>query len=166
MKIVPRLLFQCIGAVTLVLCVWGCYLAISTIRSFRHFPVRPELPFFRMALWTMSAIDAFLLVGVSFASFRLLRLKPNAALTYTCTVLASVGWAFAPGFLWLLPNGVGMSIGAASGISHMGTGPLILFPIPFIYPLASVVLVNIAWRRLKPSKSDVTLPQQEKPSPA
>lgn len=157
MKMIWKPLLQGIGAVTLAFCVWGCYYwIVVAMREFRQPLGDPEAPFFRAAFWTMSALDAILLLGIAFASFKLLRLKPKAALIYTIMVLASVVWAFAPGLLWTLPNGVGRSIGAASGVGSMGTGPLIMFPIPFVYPLASVALVNVAWRRLKPLKSDVT----------
>jgi hypothetical protein len=148
-------LLQGIGAVTLAFCVWGCcYWVVAAMREFRHPLGDPEAPFFRAAFWTMSAIDAVLLVAIAFASFQLLRLRPKAAMIYTCFVLASVAYALGPGLLWTLPNGVGRSIAAASGIGSVGTGPLMMFPIPFVYPLISVVLVNIARQRLKSANPD------------
>jgi len=153
MKIWESLL-RGIGAVTLAFCAWGCYYwVVAAVRVCRHPLADPEFPFFRTAFWTMSSIDATLLALIAFASLQLLRLRPKAAIIYTCTVLASVVYAFAPGSLWLIPNGIGRSIAAASGIGSMGTGPLMTFPVPFAYPLISVVLVSVGRWKLKSAKS-------------
>ena len=44
-----------------------------------------------------------------------------------------------------IPNGIGMTIAAASGVGSVGTGPLVFYPFPFVYPLVSIALVNFAW---------------------
>ena len=145
-----RLLFQSVGVITLALTFWGCYYwTATTWRQFRHPLVDSKAPYFREAFWTLSAIDAALLVIMGFACIQVLRLRPKAAVIYTCSVLALITYAFGIGFLWLLPNGVGVSIGAASGVGSIGTAVLLFYPVPFVYPLLSVVLVNVAWHRLK-----------------
>jgi len=144
------LLSKGVGVITLGLTVWGCYYwAAAAVSEFRHPLVDSKAPYFREAFWTLSAVDAALLVIVGFASIQVLRLRPKAAVIYTCSVLALIAYAFGPGLLWLLPNGIGISIAAASGIGSMGAGVLLFYPVPFVYPLVSVVLVNFAWHRLK-----------------
>jgi hypothetical protein len=145
-----RLLLHGVGIVTLALAVWGCYYwATTALSELRHPFSDSKAPFFRAAFWTMSAIDATFLAAIVLASIKLLQSRPNAALIYTCIFLALIAYAFVPGFLWLLPNGIGTSIAAASGVGSTGTGPLIFFPLPFVYPLVSIVLVNLARYRLK-----------------
>lgn len=145
-----RLLLQTVGALNLALSVVGCYtLAITAVTLSRAPHTRPREPYFYAAFWTMSGIDAaFLLIFVC-VSMMLLRLHPWAATAHTCTILALIVYAFVPGLLWLLPHGVGESIAGASGVGNMGIAVLLFFPVPYLYPLISVVCVNIARLRLK-----------------
>jgi len=145
-----RLLLQGVGLITLALSVWGCdYWATTAVSEVRHPLSDSKAPFFRAAFWTMSVIDVAFLVAIMFASIKLLQSRPNAAFIYTCIFLSLIVWAFAPGALWTLPNGIGTSIAAASGVGSLGTGPLVFFPFPFVYPLVSILLVNFAWYRLR-----------------
>lgn len=156
-------LLRGIGAVTLAFCVWGCYDWIyAATRVYRHPLADGATPYFRVAFWTMSSIDAIILATIAFASLRLLRLRPKSAMIYTCSVVGSVVYAFAPGLFWLLPNGAGRSIAAASGIGSMGTGPLMMFPIPFAYPLISVVLVSVGRWKLKSANPDLAVIREVK----
>jgi hypothetical protein len=165
MKIWESLL-RGIGGVTLAFCVSGFYYwGLAALRVFRHPFTSPEAPFFRAAFWTMSCIDAILLAAIAFASFQLVRLRPKAAIIYACSVLASVAYAFLPGSLWLIPNGIGRSIAAASGVGSMGTAPLMMFPIPFAYPLISVVLVSVGRWKIKSANADLASIQHVKTAP-
>ena len=145
-----RLLLQIVGAVNLALSAVGFYALTTTALAIsRHPHTNPQEPFFYAAFWTMSGIDAgFLLLFVS-VSIILLRARPWAAITYTCTVVALFVYAFTPGLLWLLPDGVGSSIAGASGVGNMGVGVLLFFPVPYLYPVLSVLCVNFARLRLK-----------------
>ena len=161
-----ELLLRGIGAVTLAFCVWGSYYwSVVALRELRHPLADPAVPFFRTAFWIMTSIDAILLAAIAFASLQLLNLRPKAAIIYTCSVLASVVYAFGPGSFWLIPHGIGRSIAAASGISGMGTGPLLMFPVPFAYPLISVVLVSVGRWKLKSANSDLASTEQVKIAP-
>ena len=145
-----RLLLQSIGVITLALSAWGCYDWVITARSeFQHPILDSQAPFFRAAFWTLTAIDAAFVAAIIFAAIKLVQSRPNGALIYSCILGALIVYAFAPGALWLLPNGVGTSIAAASGIGSMGTGPLMFYPFPFVYPVVSIVLVNFARYRLR-----------------
>ncbi len=162
---IRKFLLRGIGAITLTFCVWGSYFwGVVALRELRH-PADPEVPFFRTAFWIMTSIDAILLAAIAFASLQLLNLRPKAAIIYTCSVLASLVYAFGPGSFWLIPNGIGRSIAAASGISGMGTAPLLMFPIPFAYPLISVVLVSVGRWKLKSANSNLASTEQVKIAP-
>ena len=145
-----RLLLQTVGALNLVFSAVGFYaLTATALVISRHPYTNPKEPFFYAAYWTMSGIDVALLLAVVYVSIMLIRLHPRAAVTYTCMVAALFVYAFALGLLWLLPHGVGSSVAGASGVGSMGVGVLLFFPVPYLYPLLSVLCVNIAQLRLK-----------------
>ncbi len=146
-----RLLLRIIGALDLALALIGCYTetipALSILRNPRGF--NPREPFFPVAFWTMTAIDATFLIAFIVVGIMLLRLWRGAAIAHTCVAFVAVVYAFFPGFLWLLPYGMGASIAGASGVADLGLGLLVIYPVPFLYPLVSIVCVNIAQYRLK-----------------
>ena len=108
----------------------------------------PQLPLFRVAFFTMSALDALLLTGMVLVAVRLMKLERKAATSYTWLILAMIAYKSGLGVLWLLPDPIGRSIGAATGIGSMGLVLLLVYPIPFVYPLVSVMIVNLARHKL------------------
>ena len=144
-------LSQAIGAISLILSAIGYYLSIDTLAvELRHGArYEPETPFFREAFFTMTAIDAAFLVAVVLASIALIRLKPKAAKVYTVVMLSLVVYELGVGVLWALPAPFGRSIASASGVGSMGSAPLLLWPVPLVYPLVSVVIVNLARHKLR-----------------
>jgi len=149
-------LMRLIGAASLVLCAWGSYLLIDIIGRERHHPLfLPQAPLVRQAFFVLNAMDAVFLLAIAFASIWLLLIKPHATRIYTWSIAVLVAYEIAVGALWVLPNPAGVSIAAASGVGSMGTSPLILFPVPFAYPLISVAVVNVARHRLKRLDCDV-----------
>ena len=144
-------LSQAIGAISLVLSAVGYYLSVDTLAAeIRHGPrYDPETPFCREAFFTMTALDAVFLAAVVVASIALIRLKAKAAKVYTVVIVSLAVYEFGVGVLWGLPAPVGRSIAAASGVGSMGSAPLILLPLPFVYPLVSIAIVNIARHKLR-----------------
>jgi hypothetical protein len=143
-------LIQTIGAIGLALTLWGYYwLVFVAWRELRHPVFNPQVPLFRAALFTRNAIDAVLLAGIVFATTGMLKLKQAAVATYSWLILAMIGCQVGVGALWLLPDPIGRSIAAASGTGSIGSGPLLLFPVPFVYPVISVILANLARHKLK-----------------
>ena len=152
MKVWPWLM-RTVGVICLVFPVGGFYFQILAVqRVLRHLISNPQIPFFHAAFFTMTAIDAILLIALVFVGILLLRLQRKAATTYTWLVVIMNAYIAVVGGLWLLPEPLGRSIGAASGIGNVGIGPLLTFPIPFVYPLASVLVVNLAQRKLNPRR--------------
>ena len=149
-KVWPRII-QAVGVTTLGLSIWGCYfLAIALVRVLRYLPAyRPEVPFFRPVFFLMTVMNVVFLATAIVASIGLLKLKRRAVAVYTGLMIAIFLYVFCLGALWLLPAPYGISIGAASGIGDMGIGPLELYPIPFVYPFVSVVLINVAHYKLR-----------------
>ncbi len=141
---------QGVGAISLLLALCGYCLLIAAIWRVLHQPMLdPQLPLFRAAFFTMSVLDALLLTGMVLVAVRLMKLERKAAASYTWLILAMIAYKSGLGVLWLLPDPIGRSIGAASGIGSMGLALLLLYPIPFVYPLVSVMIVNLARYKLR-----------------
>jgi len=68
---------------------------------------------------------------------------------YTWLWVTLVVYVFAVGMLWNIRGPIGTSIAAASGTGDIGLGPLVFYPFPFVYPILSVGLVNLAARQLR-----------------
>jgi hypothetical protein len=142
-------LIQTVGAASIFLSLWGAYLLVNSFRlELAHPFLNSKAPFFREVFLGMNAIDAAFLIVMIVTAIGLLMLRPNAARFYTWLYVVLVVYAFAPGVLWGISGPVGMSIAAASGVGDEGLAPLLFYPLPFVYPIASVLLVNIATRRL------------------
>jgi hypothetical protein len=145
-----RRLTQAIGITSLVLSLCGYYLLTGGVwRELRRPVFDPQVPLFRIAFFTMSAIDAMFLAGIVFTAVRLLKLERKAAAIYTWLILAMSAYKLGLGVLWLLPDPIGRSIAAASGVGSMGVALLLVYPIPFAYPLVSVIIVNLAGYKLR-----------------
>jgi hypothetical protein len=156
---------QTIGAISLALTLWGYYWLIFVAwRELRHPVFNPQVPLFRAAFFTMNAVDAVLLAGMVFAATGMLKLKPEAVAIYSWLILAMIACELGVGALWLLPDPIGRSIAAASGTGSIGSGPLLLFPVPFVYPVLSVILVNLARHKLKVAPQTPLIPKQSDPS--
>jgi hypothetical protein len=148
MKMWKRLM-QGVGAISLLLSLCGYCLLIAAIWKVLHQQMfDPQLPLFRAAFLAMSVLDALMLTGMVLVAVRLMKLERKAAANYTWLMLAMIAYKSGLGVLWLLPDPIGRSIGAASGIGSMGLALLLLYPIPFVYPLVSVMSVNLARHKL------------------
>lgn len=149
MKIWWRIL-QTIGALNLILSAIGIYTQVVTawdVSHHRHFD--PAKPYFFATFWAMNGIDAVFLMLLVLVSIMLLKRHLWAAIAHVGLFLALIFYLFFVGLLWLLPSPISDSIAAASGVGDMGIATLLFFPIPWLYPLISVVCVIVAWIRIR-----------------
>jgi hypothetical protein len=101
-------------------------------------------------LFSMNAINALFLLTMFLAAIGLLKLRRGAVKIYTWLYAALLFYVFALGALWGISGPVGNSIAAGSGLGDIGIGPLVFIPVPFVYPIVSVLLVNVSARKLRP----------------
>lgn len=150
MRVIWQRLIQVIGVLTFALSGWGFRWLVD---GFRRELVRPlhvaAAPFFRQAFFTMNAVNALFLVAMILTAVGLVLLRPSATKLYTWLWVAIVAYTFAGGILWTISGPIGTSIAAASGVGDLGLGPLVFYPFPFVYPILSVGLVNLAARQLR-----------------
>ena len=149
-----RMLIRSIGVTSLVLSLRGFYdLGEAGQLVINHTGQISGAPLFRQIFWTMTALNGVFLVCMALTSIGLLRLKSDAVRIYTWLYIALVAYAFAPGLLWG-GGPFGRSMAAASGVGGLGIASLTLLPIPFAYALISVVLVNLAVKKIGDGSSD------------
>jgi hypothetical protein len=149
-----RILIRMIGLISLVLSCWGFYDLARMVRRVLIYPVHiPEAPFFQQVFWAMALLNVAFLVSMSVAAIGLLRVKRSAVRFYTWLYFALVIYTFAPGMMWG-PGSLGSSIAAASGVGSVGIESMTLYPIPFLYAAVSILLVNLAMRKLGGASSD------------
>ena len=161
MRMIWQRLIQAIGVLTFALSLWGFYCLVDVFRRELARPLRmAEAPFFRQAFFTMNAIDAVFLVAMILTAVGLLLLKPSAMKAYTWLYVMLVVYEFALGMLWT-SSPFGASIAAASGVGNLGRGPLLLlfYPFPYVYPILSVGLVNLAARQLRATTARLGTPR-------
>ena len=143
-----RVAIQIIGLATIGLSLAGFrWLAGGLQRELAHPLQMPEAPAFRSVFLAMNLVDCIFLLSMCVAAIGFLRVKPGAVKFYTWIYIVLVFYVFAPGAFWG-SGPIGRSIAAASGVGDPGLAPLIFFPIPFLYGIVSVMLANLAIRKL------------------
>jgi len=104
-----------------------------------------DAPYFEYAFWTMTLIEASFLGVFLATSISFVRARLSAVNLYSFGVLLYIPYFSAIGMLWRVGRGVGASIGAASSTS--GTAVFeFLFLAPFLYPIVSMVVVQLLKR--------------------
>ena len=106
----------------------------------------------------MTALDIIFLAAMACIGVSLIRLQRRAALIYSIFVVALVAFVFVPSAAWPIRDSLGRSIAAAGGIGNVGLGPFLFFPVAFVYPLVSVVTVNLAQYKIEKSRENVDKP--------
>ena|SRR5947207_2747519 len=140
-------LLRVVGAMSMALSIWGFYLLIDGLQQQLRHPVSiPQAPLFRHFFFAMNAVDLVLLLAMVLVAVGLLSARRRSVALYTWLYGVLVLYTFAPGLLW--GTSLGTSVAAASGLGDMGLSPLLFVPAPFVYPIITVVLVNVAAHRL------------------
>lgn len=128
------------------------FLADSIYRVLAGRIARPaDAPYFRFAFTVMALIELVFLTVLLITATQFVRAKLSGANLYSVTVLSHFIYFAAPSMLlWRVSRDVRASIAAASG----GTSGMVPFDflllVPFLYPVASIILVQLLKQRYKP----------------
>jgi uncharacterized membrane protein len=149
-----KTLLRTVGAVNATLTLLGAWFWMDSVRCLltRHYMEQcvPEqyIPYFLPALVVMILINLLFLVILSVTAVRFIQVKISTVNSYSAAVLGIVVYYFAIHTLWRTGHGIGMSVAAATGIGNLGIGPFVFcFLVAFLYPVASIVLLQvIRWR--------------------
>jgi len=143
-----KVVSRAIGALDSILSVFGLYLFIDPISRgllALNAPSSANAPYFRTAFMTMILINGVLLILFVFASVQLLRLSKSGLTVHTTASVLLVAYDILVATLWTTGGPMGMSVAAATGVGNMGIAPFNL--VPYVYPVASTVLLLIAHRK-------------------
>ncbi len=104
----------------------------------------------------MTAINLTLIALFSFAAVQLFRLRRSGVFIHALTSAALVTYSVLNGLLWRLGHGIGISIGAATGVGNMGISLFEFgFFVPYLYPIVSSSCLMLAgWKMAAPEKLD------------
>jgi hypothetical protein len=109
---------------------------------------RPNIPYFRFAFVAMMLINVVFLAVLMVTAVRFIQVRISSINSYSLAVLVLVVYGYAIGVLWRAGRGIGMSIAAATGVGNMGLAPFeFCFLVPYLYPVASIVLLQVLKRR-------------------
>ena len=147
-------LFRVVGSVNVFLSMDGLD-AMLTDMSFWLANPNADLRYFRVAYYTMCAVNLFFIVMLCLTALDFLQLKLPSVRLYAWLVLALIAYYLLLALLWFLPNPIGISIASASGVGNMGIASFefVLFLVPYGYPVVSVVALYIARSKVRSIQS-------------
>lgn len=143
-KIVPRV----IGAIAILCAAFGLWYSVSTLElAFAgKFQARREphaTPHFELAFYVMSAVCLICYLLLTVFGIQFLRGRTAHARAFTGLLIFEVFYFFLIAMLWLVP-GIGMSVGAATGVANGG----LMAQFVILFPLWAPPLAFWAQRRL------------------
>ena len=133
-----------IGALDSILSIFGLYLFLDPILR-GLLALNAAVPNFRSIFVAMILSNGFLLLLFFFAAVQLLRLKRSGVTAHTTASVLLVAYDRLIAAFWAMGGRIGMSIAAATGVGNLGIAPFNLAP--YVYPVASTVLLLIVYRR-------------------
>ncbi len=145
-----RVVLRTVGVINAAAVALGGYCMISPF-----YPVltgrltAPDVaPYLRSTYGAMLLINVFFLVVLLVTAIRFIQTRLSSVNLYSLTVLLLVVYCVGLHMLWRAGRGIGLSVAAATGIGNMGIAPFVfVFVEPLIYPIASVVLVQVLKQR-------------------
>ncbi len=139
-----RLLYAIAGIGSIGSAAAGFWYNSVVLSSFFRgaFQPDPETPYFLHAYIVMSAICWACFALLLICGIQFLRMKTKLVNAFMGLLLFEVLYFFAVGVLWMLPEGVGMSIAAATGVANGG----LVFQAFVLFPLWAPILLMVAGR--------------------
>ena len=141
-----------VGVLNCVLGIYGSYLLFRMARwtLTKHDLIStPAYPYINIAFWTLTGINAVFLVILLTTAVRLIQLKTSAIVSYSIAVAGLVAYGFLNGAMWGAGHGIGISVGAVTGIGNMGIATFeFAAVVPDLYPIASAILLLVIRRQV------------------
>jgi hypothetical protein len=140
-----KIVLRTIGTVNATAVLLGASFLVSSVyRLLTGQMADPtDAPYFRFAFAIMTLINLVFVSVLLVTAIRFIRAKLSAANLYSLTVLLLIVYFVATVILWRIGQGLGTSVAAATAVSS-GTGVFeFLFLVPFLYPVMSMVFVQL-----------------------
>ena len=139
-----------VGVVNIALAVRGINGMLYPVhRVLTGYRPHADTPYFGIVFVVMTVINISVLALFVVAAFQLFRLKPSGLLLHSIASVLLFIYFVLNGVLWLVPDRIGASIGAATGVGNMGIAPFVLlFLVPGVYPISSTIVLQFARRKI------------------
>ncbi len=148
MSMWARLGLRTLGTLNAAAVLLGTSFVAESIYRFLKEQMHPsDAPYFPLAFVTMTLIELSFASVLFVTAIPFVQAKLSVANLYSLTVHALLAYFVSVGMLWRARRPVALSIAAATAVSSATTVFTFLFLVPFLYPLASVVLVQLLKRR-------------------
>jgi hypothetical protein len=144
-----KIAIRTLGIVNTILVLLGAWFLTDSIRFVlaTHTVDHASNPYLRFAFVAMTLINIAFLAILLLTAVRFIRFKISSINLYSLAVLVLVAYDYTTGALWHWKK-IGISIAAATGLGNMGVAPFeFCFFMPYLYPVASIVLLQIVKRR-------------------
>ncbi len=144
-----RVVLRTVGVVNVALVLLGASFLVDSVRFFLiKYTPDPSIPYFRPAFVSMTLVNIAFLAILLATAVQFIRTRISAINLYSLIVLAEFLYAVTTGILWRAQRGIGLSVGAATGVGNMGIAPFeFCFLVPFLYPVASLILLQVIRQR-------------------
>ena len=142
-----RIVLRAVGLINATVVLVGAAFLIEPIYQVltRRLTGSPKTPYFLAAFTLMATVEVIFLCFLFATAARFIQGRLSAVNFYTLTVLLLIVYFVAILRFWRGDAGpVNLSVAAATGITGAATMLFeFLFVIPFLYPLASVIFVQV-----------------------
>lgn len=144
-----RIAMMVVGAVSMAAAVMGLWYNASTLfADFSDLTRELDIPYFYPAFYIMSGLCLLCYISLLICGLQFLRSRANLFRLFVGTVIFEVLYFFAIGILWMIP-GIGMSVGAATGVANGG----LTFQAVILFPLWAPFLAGWARKRISEPES-------------
>lgn len=125
-----------VGSFSVLMAAVGLWYNLTTLSTnFADLAQEQNIPYFYPAFYAMSAVCIGCYIVLLTCGIQFIRLRTGLLKLFVGTIIFEVVYFFSIGTTWLVP-GIGMSIGAATGVANgwLMFQALILFPLwaPFL----------------------------------
>lgn len=153
-----KIAIRSVGAANATLVLLGASFLADSVHFFlTSHTADPSIPYFRFAFVAITVINVAFLVILLVTAARFIQLRVSFINPYSFAVLVLLVYDYANGVCWRIGRGIGMSIGAATGVGNTGVAPFeFFFLVPYLYPVVSIVLLQVLKRRYSTQHAPVS----------
>ena len=145
---IPKGVLVTVGVCSTALALLGLWynlhtLLVSLSGTFSDLVERHDIPHFYTAFYTMSAICIVCYAILLFCGVQFVRSRTGVFPLFVGVLVFEVAYFFSVAMMWMVP-GVGMSVGAATGVANGG----LMFQAVVLFPLWAPFLAGWARKRV------------------
>lgn len=138
-----------VGVASILMAAIGLLYSLTTLfMDFSDLTSDHDFPYFYPAFYTMSGICIGCYIVLLACGVQFIRLRTRLIGLFVGVIIFEVVYFISIGLMWLIP-GIGMSIGAATGVANGG----LMFQAFILFPLWAPLLAGWAHKRLEANET-------------